>query len=159
MTIRAYQKADSSSLIEVARKLPEWFTPSGLQQLILDLVTHNGLVVLNSLQETTGFIIYRIENQAATLLWMGVHPDYHRQKIGKNLLDTFKSQLTCQGVRRIFVSTLGDKVDYEPYERTRNFYRKNGFRDYQRIDHPDNPEQEEELILKLEWPDNEVLPI
>jgi hypothetical protein len=51
-------------------------------------------------------------------------------------------------VKTLQVYTLGDSVDYEPYERTRAFYRALGFVDFKREPHPDNPECPESLFLR-----------
>ena len=45
------------------------------------------------------------------------------------------------------VETLGESVDYEPYERTRAFYRAIGFRDFKRV-MTDNPGMPESLTLQ-----------
>jgi len=81
---------------------------------------------------------------------MGILPILHRSGIGSQLLSELRNVLAKRDVSAVLVSTLGDSVDYEPYSRTRAFYRKNGFVDFQKIQHPDNPEQEEELILRSE---------
>jgi hypothetical protein len=53
------------------------------------------------------------------------------------------------GITEVFVDTLGDSVDYEPYARTRAFYRALGFTDHQRIMQPGNESMPERLVLVL----------
>lgn len=47
----------------------------------------------------------------------------------------------------MLVETLGESVDYEPYDRTRAFYRAAGFRDFKSV-MTDNPGMPESLTLK-----------
>lgn len=47
----------------------------------------------------------------------------------------------------MFVVTLGESVDYEPYERTRRFYRSAGFEDSDRVV-TNNPGMPGELTLR-----------
>jgi GNAT superfamily N-acetyltransferase len=80
---------------------------------------------------------------------MGVLPDQQRKGFGKQLLNRLVDDLRSNRVSELYVRTLGDSVEYEPYAKTRAFYRANGFQDFQRIQHPENPEYEEELLLVL----------
>ena len=50
-------------------------------------------------------------------------------------------------IETLKVYTLGDSVDYEPYETTRQFYYGCGFEEFRRIV-TDNPSCPEELHLK-----------
>jgi hypothetical protein len=50
------------------------------------------------------------------------------------------------GIPEIATYTLGDRVDYAPYEQTRAFYFKNGFSIYQRSQ-TDNPSCPEEIKI------------
>ena len=51
------------------------------------------------------------------------------------------------GLAEIATYTLGDAVDYEPYESTRRFYFARGFKVYQRST-TDNPGCPEEIKIK-----------
>ncbi|MEK7690001.1 MAG: GNAT family N-acetyltransferase, partial [Bdellovibrionota bacterium] len=93
-------------------------------------------------------VLFNWHIEKAEITWMGVSPNHRRSGIGKALLGGLRDALP-HGVEYILVSTLGDAVAYEPYDGTRKFYRKHGFVDFQRIPHPENPECEEELILRL----------
>ncbi|MGZ3775082.1 MAG: hypothetical protein ACXVCN_15255 [Bdellovibrio sp.] len=48
------------------------------------------------------------------------------------------------------MKTLDESVDYKPYEKTRAFYFKNGFKKSHVIEHPENPECEAELVLRMD---------
>ena len=51
------------------------------------------------------------------------------------------------GIEEITTDTLGDSVDYAPYEGTRAFYFKHGFQIYQRAP-TDNPVCPEEIKIR-----------
>ena len=52
-----------------------------------------------------------------------------------------------RGIDTLQVKTLGERVDYAPYNGTRKFYKKMGFEKY-RSEFTDNSECPEELILR-----------
>lgn len=140
---------DVSGIMKVAIALPQWFTEGGLASIKRDIYFQSGLVAENE-NQIIGFLTFFVNQGVATIGWMGVLPNYHRIGIGFQLITELRSILANHTIRIIEVSTLGDSVDYEPYSRTRAFYRKNGFVDFQKIQHPNNSEQEEELILRSE---------
>jgi len=150
MHFRKMVATDYSTVQAVAAALPQWFTAGGLASIRKDLHFQLGIVAEDA-GEIVGFVTYFVNQGIATIGWMGVFPNRHRSGCGSKLLAELKKILLGHGVRSVLVSTLGDSVEYEPYSRTRSFYRKNGFLDYQKINHPENPEQEEELILRLEY--------
>jgi GNAT superfamily N-acetyltransferase len=137
-------------IIEIAKLLPKWFTKTGIQNLSLDIKHQKGFVFRSAENQIFGFITYFVNQGEAQIGWMGVHPDHHRKEVGFKLLKGLENYLIETGVSVLLVSTLGDAVDYEPYARTRAFYRKNGFSDFKKILHSENPECEEELILRKE---------
>ena len=57
----------------------------------------------------------------------GVLPEYHHKGIGKALYHTAEAYLIQNGCKYVIVKTLSDAVCYEPYARTRAFYRSVGF--------------------------------
>ena len=62
---------------------------------------------------------------------MAVKPDYHRQGVGRRMIDRAEALLARSGVEYLQVKTLADTVEYEPYARTRAFYAACGFRPLQ----------------------------
>lgn len=78
---------------------------------------------------------------------MGVHPDHQRQGIGGLLIKAAEDYCQSIGVEELATYTLGDSVDYPPYESTRAFYKKHGFTIYQRSQ-TDNLNCPEEIKLK-----------
>lgn len=79
--------------------------------------------------------------------WIAVSADHHLQGIGSRLLAFAEDCLRASGVTDVQVETLGDSVVYEPYERTRAFYRAAGFQDFKRV-MTDNPGMAESLTLQ-----------
>ena len=117
-----------------------------------DLRYQCGFVAEDGNKEVVGFISFFVNQGKAEIGWIGIHPDLHRQGVGRSLLHRLLRELESTQVSELYVHTLGDAVDYEPYQRTRKFYRQMGFQDFKRIAHPENPDCEEELILLLKLP-------
>jgi GNAT superfamily N-acetyltransferase len=59
---------------------------------------------------------------------LAVHPDHHRQGIGRALLRHAEEWLRSRGVELFHVKTLGPSDPYPPYADTRAFYQALGFR-------------------------------
>lgn len=149
ISVRIATQQDTNAILNIAKALPEWFTPKGINLIKTDLQFQNGLCAeLDS--KVIGFITFFVNEARAQIGWMGVLPEYQRQHIGKQLLTQLCENLKRANVTEIQVHTLGDSVDYAPYEKTRLFYRSFGFKDFKTISNPENPAYEEELILRLE---------
>jgi GNAT superfamily N-acetyltransferase len=149
MQIRKMTTDDHLRAIAVATALPQWFTEGGIESIRKDICFQSGLVAIDDGQ-IVGFLTFFVNQGVGTIGWMGVLPSFQRRGVGAAILQELKLLLIKSNVRRLLVSTLGESVDYEPYQRTRAFYRKFGFADFQSLLHPENPEQEEELILRME---------
>jgi ribosomal protein S18 acetylase RimI-like enzyme len=153
IVVREYQRsADLERILEIATALPAWFTRSGIRSMQADLRYQCGFVAEDGNKEVVGFISFFVNQGKAEIGWIGIRPDLHRQGVGRSLLHRLLRELESTQVSELYVHTLGDTVDYEPYQRTRKFYRQIGFQDFKRIANPENPECEEELILLLKLP-------
>jgi GNAT superfamily N-acetyltransferase len=134
-------------VLGIIEALPDWFDidartramPIDLQFQEVYLAVDGGQIV--------GFITLFIAEGRVNIGWMGVHPDHHRKGIGGQLIKAAEDFCRQNGVDELAVYTLGDSVDYEPYESTRSFYLKHGFAIYQRSQ-TDNPGCPEEIKLK-----------
>jgi hypothetical protein len=132
ITIRNYEPEDYEKVINIAMALPEWFTENGIAKMKIDLRFQNGLVAdLES--DIIGFISFFTLEGEGHIGWMGIH---------------LKTKLNDGGVRSLNVLTPSDSVDYEPYTRTRAFYRAVGFKDHRSYE-TDNPECPEQLVMKM----------
>jgi len=151
IVVRARREEDYEGMLEVAHALPQWFTQEGLAEMARDFKVHKGFIATDG-GKIVGFITYASSPYTpaidlAELTWMGVRPEYQRRGIGKKLLQVLERQLIARGIRTLQVSTVADAVVYEPYARTRAFYRANGFRDY-RVDRGYFPNGDDRLLLR-----------
>jgi ribosomal protein S18 acetylase RimI-like enzyme len=144
--IRAMTSDDFDAAIAVARKLTAWFNDVGIEQITLAVPSHRGAVAEVD-GEIVGFITWLIHEEGiGELTWMAVGEHHHRHGIGRRLLEFAEEDLRASGAGELRVDTLGDSVDYEPYERTRAFYRGSGFRDLKSV-MTDDPGMPESLTL------------
>ena len=143
--IRKYETADFNHVIEITKALPEWFTKTGIEHMRVDLRFQQGFVAVSD-SRIVGFLTFFVTEGVGHIGWIGILPEFHRQGIGRKLVGQLISELKMAGVNILRVNTLGDSVEYEPYERTRAFYWGMGFEDLQRIKQ-DDPECPEQLIL------------
>lgn len=75
-----------------------------------------------------GFIALKVHNEYTVEMYnLGVLEEYHRQGVGHAMLTAVESYCRERGYKFITVKTLDSSAEYEPYERTRAFYRKKGF--------------------------------
>jgi len=139
---------DLDASLAVARSLPEWFNTPGLEQMSVDLRNQIGAVAERQ-GEVVGFVTWLSRAGVGEIGWIGVAPNQHRNGIGRRLLDFAEDWLRESGAIEIQVETLGESVDYAPYERTRAFYRAAGFR-FLRSEMTDNPGMPESLWLHKE---------
>lgn len=144
---RKIEEQDHPEILEIAESLPDWFDEDARRRAIpVDLQHQNGFVALTE-GIIVGFITLFICEGRLNIGWLGVRPDYHRDGIGSQLLVCAEEFGKQNGLGEIVTYTLGDGVDYEPYELTRNFYFKRGFKVYQR-NKTDNPGCPEEIKIK-----------
>lgn len=150
--IRSFTPKDLEQIVRIAELLPEWFDEDARTRAIpIDLKFQEVFVCEgygNSPDQTLlGFIALFIAEGRVNIGWMGVHPDYHRQGIGGMLIRAAEDYCRSIDVDELATYTLGDGVEYPPYESTRAFYKKHGFTIYQRAQ-TDNPGCPEEIKLK-----------
>ncbi len=144
---RLIEEKDHLGILKIAEELPDWFDEDARKRAIpADLRHQSGFVALSEGQ-IVGFITLFVFEGRLNMGWMGVKPAYHRSGIGSQLLACAEEFGRKHGLNEIATYTLGDSVDYEPYELTRNFYFKKGFKVYQR-NKTDNPGCPEEIKIK-----------
>lgn len=144
---RLITEGDFDAALGLALSLPEWFNPEGIEQIQRDLPVHDGAVIeLGGV--VAGFVTWTLDEQGSgEITWIAVAPGHHRTGLGRRMLEMAEDRLRDQGAADVFVETLGDSVEYEPYERTRSFYRAMGFADFKRV-MTDNPGMPESLTLR-----------
>jgi len=147
MNIQNLKRKHHSGVVSVAQSLPEWFDENArTKQIPTDVRFHTGYVAIKD-RSVVGFITLYVANGALNISWMGVLPHLQRSGIGKALLRAAEERAASLGIKKLCVYTLGDSVDYPPYERTRQFYHESGFRVYKRSQ-TDNPGCPEEIWLE-----------
>jgi tRNA pseudouridine38-40 synthase len=140
-----------SGAVNVLRALPEWFNDESLRTLANEIRFHAGFVATTG-QRVVGLAAFNVMEGAAQIQWMGVLPEFQRKGIGRLLVNRVIGDLKRAGLKEVFVHTLGDSVEYEPYARTRAFYQAMGFVEHQRI-RQENPAWPERLVMRRNWPD------
>jgi len=155
-TVRRIGEGDAPAILLLARSLDKWFNEEGLEKMSRDLLSHDGFVAVRG-DRVLGFVTWTpIDAESADLTWMGVAEDLQRTGIGRALFRNLVRDLRTRGVRALEVSTVADSVDYEPYARTRHFYRAMGF-----VDHRVDPkffgagdDRYDRLVLRLAFVDD-----
>jgi GNAT superfamily N-acetyltransferase len=134
-------------VLQIIEALPDWFDFDARSRAIPIDLQFQKVYVADDGDQIVGFITLFIAEGRVNIGWMGVQPDHHRKGIGGQLIKAAEDFCRQNGVDELAVYTLGDFVDYEPYESTRAFYLKHGFAIYQRSQ-TDNPGCPEEIKLK-----------
>jgi GNAT superfamily N-acetyltransferase len=144
---RPIQEQDHPGILALAEALPEWFDSDARGRAIpADLRHQDGFVALSG-GEIVGFITLFFAEGRLNIGWLGVRPDCQNKGIGSRLLVCAEDFGRQHGATEIATYTLGDNVDYRPYEATRQFYFNRGFTIYQRST-TDNPGCPEEIKIK-----------
>jgi len=113
----------------ILKALPEWFgIPASNEEYIRSLPRLTTFVA-RLCGVVVGFVaLERHFPQSAENHVLAVHPEHHRQGIGRALLNHSEQWLRSQGVEVFHVKTLGPSDPYPPYANTRAFYTAFGFR-------------------------------
>jgi len=127
MQIRKMKTGDHAEIMKIAKALPEWFTKDGVRQIRYAIKRQPGLVAGEN-GKVTGFLTYRSWKHIALMTWIGVDPSKRKKGTGRALLKEMEKIMKKKGIKKIKVSTLARTVRYKPYEETRKFYEKTGFR-------------------------------
>lgn len=144
---RPIQKRDHPGILAVAEALPEWFDSDACGRSIpADLRHQDGFVAISD-GEVVGFITLFFAEGRLNIGWVGVRPDCQKKRIGSRLLICAEEFGRQHGMTEVATYTLGEGVDYRPYEATRQFYFSRGFTVYQR-NTTDNPGCPEEIKIK-----------
>ena len=146
VTFRSIEPEDHAAILTLVDSLPEWFTDHARNHSIpVDLKHQRGILAeLN--ERVVGFITLFVSEGRLNIGWLGVNKDCQRQGIGSRLIEQAEETASSMGLNELATSTLGESVEYPPYEITRSFYMKHGFKVYQR-NKTDNPSCPEEIKI------------
>lgn len=127
--IRKSAVNDIDGMMKVAGSLhPLWFDKVAINESMpIDLNVQKGYVAEDK-GTIIGFVTYTSDNGNVKISWLGILPEYQRRGIGARLLKVVEKELGKIGVKKIRVETVAESEKYEPYERTRAFYIKMGFK-------------------------------
>ena len=113
---------------KILRALPDWF---GIEQSTREYVeTSRGLPLCAVIDRAKplGFAALKIHNAyTAEIYVMGVLPSYHRQGLGRTLMDARKAYCRERGIAYLQVKTLDASAPSPAYAPTRAFYLAPGF--------------------------------
>ena len=114
---------------DVLRSLPDWF---GIESSIVNYVKHVRSMPFYAAfndDKTIGFVALKIHGHFTSEVYvMAVLKEYHRQGIGRMLIE--HCEMLCRKFETEFltVKTLDGSIEDQYYEKTRLFYLSVGFR-------------------------------
>ncbi|NLW01994.1 MAG: GNAT family N-acetyltransferase [Clostridiaceae bacterium] len=118
----------TSITLDIMNALPDWFSPP--EDIERKSVVHRDMPFFSAFEgdRAIGFVALKIHNEYTIDMYtMGVLREYHRQGVGRAMLEAVEDYGRRNGFKFITVKTLDASAQYEPYERTRAFYFKSGF--------------------------------
>lgn len=153
--LRVQSSGSGSICRRILGALPAWF---GIEESVENYVAvaDRSPTVIASLDgEDVGILTVVSHNEyAAEVYVMAVLPDYHRQGIGRTMLEHVERFLASSDVEFLQVKTLSSSRPDEGYEKTRAFYLSYGFRPLEEFPDLWNPQNPALLMIKVvEQPD------
>ena len=129
--IRFVDEPDKKAAVTraIMHALPDWFNPPEDIERKADI--HKGYPFVAAYDDDipVGFAALKIHNAyTADIYNIGVLECYHRRGIGRRLIEAAEGYCREHGHIYLTVKTLDASAVYEPYDRTRAFYMKMGFR-------------------------------
>lgn len=114
--------------LRILDALPEWFGDrQAVKQYAKNARAQCFLCALDG-EEPVGFLAAEAHTDAAAeIAVMGILPNYHRQGVGRALLEMCARSYFARGYRYLTVKTLADTADSASYVKTRAFYLACGF--------------------------------
>lgn len=86
------------------------------------------LAAYDSDKNIVGLLLYRHKTRATKIHWMAVHPDFHRQGIGRALITLLEKIVKEKGDDTLSVETLDPMVRDPHYLQTYAFYKALSFK-------------------------------
>lgn len=132
-TVRRLSKEDADGCAATIRSLPYFFgQEAGIADCARAVRSQAGLVAVDD----TGTVLWFLTHEthyplSAEITWMAVREDFRRIGIGRRLIARLVDDASDNGLRIVFVITLGPSA-HEPgvtdgYGGTRSFYERTGF--------------------------------
>lgn len=114
--------------LQIMNALPEWFSPE--EDIINKSKIHREYPFMAAYAGdcAIGFVTLKIHNAyTADIYNLGVLREYHKMGIGHRLIEECVRYCKDNGYRFLTVKTLDESAEYEPYNGTRTFYKREGF--------------------------------
>jgi ribosomal protein S18 acetylase RimI-like enzyme len=114
---------------KITAKLPEYFgIPEANEKYAEGIKTKEVFACYLPGMEPIGIIaIYKLFPNNADIYWLGIDPEFHRQGIGRKLMETAVEYCKEDNCQTITVETLSPKENDPNYLKTYAFYKKLGF--------------------------------
>lgn len=121
--IRSMQAKDLDMIVGIAKGLPDYFLPEEVERLGKEASSFEGLVAIKG-EEVVGYLLFRIrwDERLCMIENMAVRKDLLSKGIGGQLCNRLFSVARSEGIQTVKVATLSPTIEYEAYEKTRNFY-------------------------------------
>src|SRR5579872_6132636 len=130
MTFRITERPSGSGAIcaSILAELPEWFgLPASNAEYAHRAETAPAWLAIDN-GEVVGLMLLNDHfGETIEIHLIAVRPARHRHGAGRALVEHAEALAARQGARFLTVKTRGPSRPYEPYERTRAFYRALGF--------------------------------
>lgn len=132
--VRDGVEADLPAMAEIMRDLPEWFTPSSVEEMDVDFRRYAGLVA-----EIEGRIVGLLIHGPSTaypepdllkIHWLAVARSHRGRGVGHALVRSCEDLVRSRGGGLIELMTVADVDHYPPYVDTRTFYRAIGYEEF-----------------------------
>jgi GNAT superfamily N-acetyltransferase len=128
LEIVPFEASMTGACTRILEALPEWFGIPAANETYIRNLPRLTTFVARSRGAEVGFIALEQHfPESAENHVLAVHPDHHRQGIGRALLSHSEEWLRKRGVQVFHVKTLGPSEPYAPYADTRAFYLALGF--------------------------------
>lgn len=127
--INLIQPAEAKEICRsLTATLPEWFGVAAANARYEEGMLNRTSFAATIDNVTMGMITLEFTYpHNAHIYWMGVHKNYHNQKIGSKLLNVAQNYCLEKGFATLTVETLSPKNKDANYLKTYSFYEKSGF--------------------------------
>lgn len=128
VTIEPLRASHVSVCEGIANALPEWFgIECGLREMRAAMRTDAGLIAVAG-GEVVGFVTFKPSfPETWEITWLAVAPAWHREGIGRRLIDVVRTCSHQAGASLLMVKTLAEQHPSPAYAQTRAFYDAVGF--------------------------------
>lgn len=126
--IRYGNNDDREAVLQIAGKLTKWFDADAISRAIPTDLNFHKIIVATQDSQIVGFLSFSSEEGHVFISWLGVSEEVQGRGIGTKLLKFLEEELLKLNINKLQAETLSEKIDYEPYVKTRAFYEKMGFK-------------------------------